>query len=47
MQDWEFRVVLLIGGKEPFDPDDQVNDQIADKLAEARQEYEALRTKRV
>ena len=32
---------------EPFDPDDQINDQITDKLAEARQEYEALRTKRV
>ncbi len=31
----------------PFDPDDKINDQIADKLAEARQEYEALRTKRV
>ena len=32
---------------EPFDPDDQINARIADKLAEARQEYEALRTKRV
>ncbi len=31
----------------PFDPDDKINDQIADKLAEAREEYEALRTKRV
>ncbi len=31
----------------PFDPDDQINDQIANKLAEARREYEALRTKRV
>ncbi len=32
---------------EPFDPDDQINARIADKLAEAGQEYEALRTKRV
>ena len=32
---------------EPFDPDDQINARIADKLAEARLEYEALRTKRV
>ena len=31
----------------PFDPDHKINDQIADKLAEARQEFEALRTKRV
>ena len=31
----------------PFDPDDRINGQIGDTLAEARQEYEALRTKRV
>ncbi len=30
-----------------FDPDDKINDQIAEKLAEARPEYEALRTKLV
>ena len=32
---------------EPFDPDDRINAQIADKLAEGRQEYEVLRTTRV
>ena len=32
---------------EPLDPDDKIDAQVADKLAEARQEYEALRTKRV
>ena len=32
---------------EPFDPDDRINDQIGNKLAEARREYEALRTKLV
>ena len=32
---------------EPFNPDDKINAQIADKSAEARMEYEALRTKLV
>ena len=32
---------------QPFDTDDKINAQIADKLAEARMEYEALRTKLV
>ena len=32
---------------QPFDADDKINAQIADKLAEARMEYEALRTKLV
>ena len=32
---------------QPFDTDDKINAQIADKLAEARMEYEALRTRLV
>ena len=32
---------------QPFDMDDKINAQIAGKLAEARMEYEALRTKLV
>ena len=32
---------------QPFDTADKINAQIADKLAEARMEYEALRTKLV
>ncbi len=32
---------------QPFDTDEKINAQIADKLAEARMEYEALRTKLV
>ena len=32
---------------EPFDADDKITAQIAGKLAEARKEYEALRTKLV
>ncbi len=31
----------------PFDTDDKISAQIADRLAEARMEYEALRTKLV
>ena len=32
---------------QPFDTDDKINTQIADKLAEARMEYELLRAKLV
>ena len=41
------RIREVLALLEPFDPDDKINARIADKLAEARQEYEALRTKRV